>query len=647
MFDVVWREIKQYGKENLWEILTWAIIGIGSFILGIIGYSILYSNLKLDTDFADIVYNTFKLYGFGLAIPKPDTPIPWQLEVARWSAGFFFVLVAAKAVMVMMKDWWSLLSAKDHIIICGAGEKGKVLGEDILRKIKAKENGLANTKLFYIDPDKNNPNLELLRAKGAVVVHGYAQEETILKKVKATRAKFFITVTCDDATNMEVVSALSAVVNQNTNRDRAKLKTFVHLFNGEFYDFFMANEFKKGEKQLLEIKIFNIYANAARMLYKNNIIGDNVDTVTNLNSQVKLAILGFENLAENILLHSLQLGHFYNGIPISVTVMYDMDKEQNKNLQDEFFKKYNIDNYPDYWSIKFIDDGDFFRKDLDYSHLIVAFEDESESLSNLMKILSRYNHQIIEKNIKVSMFSNSYTSAASVIDRDYDEHKDTIFKRVHTFGKLNEICTYDTVINETLDYLAKASNDHYNALHNYFGMKPEEWHYLDWKNLNLFLKDSNRFSCEHIPVKLHAMKHFLVQEKRYQSYEEAKKQIQDGYFYLNDKLNWDEMKGADFLAEHLPIDAIINLAKSEHKRWNAFYILNGWSKYSLEENPPPNGKDNVSKKHVCLVSWDELDKVSEYYDRNYKSDDIETIMRIPDLLIKVGMIKKLNDLITY
>ncbi|MEA2019287.1 MAG: hypothetical protein U9N59_12635, partial [Campylobacterota bacterium] len=96
----------------------------------------------------------------------------------------------------------------------------------------------------------------------------------------------------------------------------------------------------------------------------------------------------------------------------------------------------------------------------------------------------------------------------------------------------------------------------------------------------------------------------------------------------------------------LSVDEIVTLAKAEHNRWNAFHILNGWKKMSVDEllnrkeqGTKPFQKIPEKKLHSCLVSWEELDNVSKAMNHDYKSDDIETIMRIPSLEEIVGVKK--------
>ena len=91
-----------------------------------------------------------------------------------------------------------------------------------------------------------------------------------------------------------------------------------------------------------------------------------------------------------------------------------------------------------------------------------------------------------------------------------------------------------------------------------------------------------------------------------------------------------------------------NLAKCEHLRWCAFHYTFGYDVMGIEEfierlkkqqaEIQDQGKseitprqDSEARKHVCLVSWDKLDDVSQaensvtHGHRNFKQNDRDNI----------------------
>lgn len=99
-----------------------------------------------------------------------------------------------------------------------------------------------------------------------------------------------------------------------------------------------------------------------------------------------------------------------------------------------------------------------------------------------------------------------------------------------------------------------------------------------------------------------------------------------------------------------------NLAKTEHKRWCAFYYSMGYrkmprevfekrcEKYRNEKNEKGNSRVKIQKDisehyHICLVEWDELDALTEEYrtvtgdmKKDYKQDDRNNVLMVPEIL---------------
>lgn len=184
---------------------------------------------------------------------------------------------------------------------------------------------------------------------------------------------------------------------------------------------------------------------------------------------------------------------------------------------------------------------------------------------------------------------------------------------VRAFGSLGEIYTYDIIINEILNDRAQIINYCYVKL---------------YENRDLIA----RVQSEKGDVRqLSAYLHDILQEP------DLKAQAEDlwdraSYFdressissaqHLETKLYFSGYKKSDrpfvdYVRAHP--DLMEHLAESEHLRWNAFYFSHDWSK--LEYVPGGKRKDENLQKHICLVSWKELDELSEKTKINYKALD--------------------------
>ncbi len=97
------------------------------------------------------------------------------------------------------------------------------------------------------------------------------------------------------------------------------------------------------------------------------------------------------------------------------------------------------------------------------------------------------------------------------------------------------------------------------------------------------------------------------------------------------------------------------LAKNEHLRWNRFMRSEGYAQarwedllcfYPLQEKK--SNQDVLSKRHLCLVEWEELDEINRKYltldppvKKNFKKTDYDLIIGIPEIL---ALAKRMEEL---
>ncbi len=100
-------------------------------------------------------------------------------------------------------------------------------------------------------------------------------------------------------------------------------------------------------------------------------------------------------------------------------------------------------------------------------------------------------------------------------------------------------------------------------------------------------------------------------------------------------------------------DVFESLAKNEHERWNAFVGSEGYRpadfetviKYAKENR---SHKDDASKLHPCILSWEELDDFQEKYDKlanelglkksDFKEYDKKIVKEIPLIIRKANQL---------
>ena len=620
-------DLKRYYRSFIYSNLndtTMLICGILTVFFSLLGHSI---ENGFFSGFLKSAYQTLALLLGNYDFKATNIVSKCSLYIAIVFTLFFYCSVFIKLLGKKLRTWCFLkFFAKNHIVICGAGDMGYALAKDILNKHQDK-------KLLVMDINPTNDNVNSICTLGGYAISGNAIDKDVLNKLNITKAEKIILMTGKDISNLEILDAITKVIPEvDKNDPDNKKNVYIHLESKENYEILPSIK-----RSSINIKAFSVYDNAAQTLFMKHPLGENVDTIDN--DSVNLAIVGFDAAGLSVLYRALTLGHFFNGKPLNVTI-FDNNHEKKRA---EFLKLYPISLKAGgiiNWNIDFKDDGELFNKDgiENFTQIIFCKTNVQASLTDIARIIKNQSAHL--KNKQFFIFIDKHDGIKGIANDIKIEDTDVI-----PFGDFSQICSYDVVVNEIYDKMAIRADQRYNELHD-----PGTKHETKWDTLSPFLQDSNRMQVEHLPIKLKAINK-LLSENRFLEYDEAKEKAQDKWFDLmlnGQKISdikkiklWDEIKGAKILATYISLDDIEKLAKMEKHRWNAFHILNGWTTLPKPEGQDyPRRKDDNKKEHALLIGWDELEEASKYIKvetgkkpHNYKSDDVETVMRAYDMIV--------------
>ena len=611
-------DLKRYYRSFIYSNLndtTMLICGILTVFFSLLGHSI---ENGFFSGFLKSAYQTLALLLGNYDFKATNIVSKCSLYIAIVFTLFFYCSVFIKLLGKKLRTWCFLkFCAKNHIVICGAGDMGYALAKDILNKHQDK-------KLLVVDINPTNDNVNSICTLGGYAISGNAIDKDVLNKLNITKAEKIILMTGKDISNLEILDAITKVIPEADKNDPDNEKDiYIHL-----------------SSSMINIRAFSVYDNAAQTLFMKHPLGENVDTIDN--DSVNLAIVGFDAAGLSVLYRALALGHFFNGKPLSVTI-FDNNHEKKRA---EFLKLYPISLKASgiiNWNIDFKDDGELFNKDgiENFTQIIFCKTNVQASLTDIARIIKNQSAHL--KNKQFFIFIDKHDGIKGIANDIKIEDTDVI-----PFGDFSQICSYDVVVNEIYDTMAIRADQRYNELHN-----PGTKYETKWNTLSPFLQDSNRMQVEHLPIKLKAINKLLSKNKflEYLEYDEAKEKARNRWFdlMLNDQnvsdineINlWDNTEGANILATYISLDDIEKLAKMEKHRWNAFHILNGWTTIPKQEGQDyPYRKDDNKKEHALLIGWDELEEASKYIvkdgikkNHNYKSDDVETVMRAYDMIV--------------
>ena len=669
-------DLKRYYRSFIYSNLndtTMLICGILTVFFSLLGHSI---ENGFFSGFLKSAYQTLALLLGNYDFKATNIVSKCSLYIAIVFTLFFYCSVFIKLLGKKLRTWCFLkFCAKNHIVICGAGDMGYALAKDILNKHQDK-------KLLVVDINPTNDNVNSICTLGGYAISGNAIDKDVLNKLNITKAEKIILMTGKDISNLEILDAITKVIPEADKNDPDNEKNiYIHLESKENYEILQSIKEKENDKvslskktkkdklnseilddiakaipeadendpnnekdiyihlssSMINIRAFSVYDNAAQTLFMKHPLGENVDTIDN--DSVNLAIVGFDAAGLSVLYRALALGHFFNGKPLNVTIF----DNNHKKKRAEFLKLYPISLKAGgiiNWNIDFKDDGELFNKDgiENFNQIIFCKTNVQASLTDIARIIKNQSAHL--ENKQFFIFIDKHDGIKGIANDIKIDNKNKM--DIIPFGNFSQICSYDVVVNEIYDKMAERADQRYNDLHNYD---------TNWGGLSPFLQDSNRMQVEHLPIKLKAINK-LLSENRFLEYDEAKEKARNRWFDLmlnNQNVSdiskidlWDkEIKGAKILATYISLDDIEKLAKMEKHRWNAFHILNGWTTMPKPEGKYyPDRKDNNKKEHALLIGWDELEEASKYIKvktgkkpHNYKSDDVETVMRAYDMIV--------------
>lgn len=352
----------------------------------------------------------------------------------------------------------------------------------------------------------------------------------------------------------------------------------------------------KFSQNKITVKLHNHSAIIARQLVDRHHPVDSIEVNNELaiaNSNFNALIIGFGLTGTLILRKLIEQGQFV-GSKFNATVI---DKAMNQ-IEGRFGFLYPgaISNYNLDFIGTEVGQAEFYKivsekiKSLNY--IVICLGDDKLNMQTAQDIHDLTRGLTLGKfKILVQIKSNSlYQNFSQKLNKDFE-----------IFGRDIEIYTEDVIVQGLLE--SRARN-----IHQVYGKKFDLTETYD--ELTQFKQLSNISSAEHLRVKL----------KLIDFTEELVKSYKNQTDFLN---NLTEVQKR-------------NLACCEHLRWNAFHFSNGWNTLYAAELPKiPVYKDRqneVTRKHACLVSWDELVPLSDILKKDLQQLDMDTIEYLYDFI---------------
>lgn len=572
-------------KNSFWKIISqlarryeWFVVGMSFLIVTLLGW---HGFAKLEHDLAqgrsyswsDNLYLSFQLF---VLQSGDQAKVGLELNVARFLAPLLALWATIRTIAIFLEEhfnvFWLNLFYRNHVVICGLGEKGMKLVQHSTGK---------GERIVVIEKDKENDNIAGCLERGTIVLIGDSSDEYLLREARVNRAKKIIAVTRDDNTNIKTALKTYEILKQNKISPAKKrmVDCFVHIYDIRLRELFEQHEFFTKTSENYQARLFNIYDESARHILakyapdrfgKDNKPGGN---------QIRVLIIGFGWTGESIAKQAVRVCHYANNTPTEIKIVdisADEKKERFLSSRSNEDKSFIVND------IKPV----FISKDIETLHSLSELRIESEKFPSVVYVCLGNDTVGITTAVRLRKLLGANPPIVVCIKSGEAALFDSkvfseLNKNIYAFDMLSHICSTHIDTEEVLDGLARMV--HYNYLAN--AKEKGGQNLTNWENLTEDIKDSNRCQADHLPVKLRAI--------------DAE---EDGQQIVAEKLTSE--------------DNYKMLAEMEHRRWMAEKLLAGW-RYS-------NKRDDLKKLHNDIVEFDGL--------KEEKQKDVDAIKNIPALI---------------
>jgi hypothetical protein len=549
--------------------------------LGYSGISKYLASIEINASPLDVIYQTIQLVGMGSM--DLFTPIPIEIEIARFAlptlAGIT-AITTITAVFFERMQFLRLRFIRDHVIICGLGQKGALLARSFA------EQGYS---VVIIDPDDKNPQLRQLQGRGVLTVAGSATNPDTLLRAGLNRATTLLAVCGDDRINAEIAMHAKRAI--RPRKRKKPLHCMIHIIDPQLYEFLISAEIASQDRSSVRLEPFNVYDRGAKLLlheHPPDASGDDPKGPS-------LLILGLDSFGQSLLIHAARSWIMQQTEPASrlkITVV-DRNAEEICEVLSIRYPQLPVRCEIVPLSIEF-DSPAFHRAgyidledgDAGVDIIYVCLDDDSHGLSvvqSLLRFLPASDIPIVIRTRRKSSlvgFLRHSAPAASALHN------------IHTFSLLDETFTPDLLINGSHEMLARSLHEEYLRQVERAG-EPESEATQSWSKLPERLRESNRKQVDRIASHLNAVGCIVIP-----------------------MLDWD-IPAFSFTREEIE-----QIARLEHDGWCGDLRKDGWT-----YDPGPRDPDR--KRHPSLMDWDDLPETEREKNRT-------PVHMLPGVLARAG-----------
>ena len=547
-----------------------AVVALMAILLGLWGFAEAAETSKNDFGgWADRVYHTFRLFAFSGDVQQP---VPWQLQVARVLAPLVVGYAALQALIALFYQQALLMRlrvfARRHVIVAGLGKRGFMLATALHE---------AQVQVVVVERYGANPSLSGCRERGIPVIVGDATDKEVLSRARCDRARHVVACCADDATNLDVLAACSALA-----RDSGWAPATAHVLieTLPLCVRLQAAGIGVGSDGALRVDFSSVSELAAKAL-----VGASIDVWRWKTAEsCTILVAASTEIGRRLVTHAVR--NALSATRDVQVVLIGPDADEDGKALDRaapWLKRVVTLAVEQFDPCN--EDADLPVRIAKADIAFVCHSDDSIALAQGMALAD-----LLPGPVPV------------IVNVDDDELRESLratgfeLGTVIPLGSAKRVLGPDLLLSTVTEALARARHEAYIRLEHAQGRDSAENPALvPWDELPESLKESNRRFADSVGAKVKELGGRIV----------PLQPSEVGVESLT-------------LAPHL----IDELARQEHKRWANDLVADGWK-------PTDGPKDPHRKLHPLIVPWEELSAHEREKDRN-------SIMSLPAQLATTG-----------
>jgi hypothetical protein len=482
-------------RHNQWLFI--AALWLVTISLGFTGFMKHHEALNRGSSFWDIFYLTLQLF----VMQSGDvTPVPWQLDIARFIAPFVAAFTAVQAAALIFHEQVQklfLFFLSDHVVICGLGRKGELIADEFRRE---------GHQVVIIEKNGGNSAIEHCRVEDMTVLVGDATSGEILERAGIARARYLLVLTGNDGENAEIAAQARQL---SKNRKRGVLNCLIHIVNPVLCSFLREQELSSPYESRFRLEFFNVFERGARALAERYLAprrnGD-AESGQEKPPAPRFMIMGMEELGEALVAEAARRWQAARGDAAEKMLIVILDRDAVRKRESLLRRYASLEKICSLMAINGdastgLQDSSFLLDDKGHCRVDWIFVCERDDSRALCAALALYQKvRSLDATLVIPM-SGSTGLAALLAAKQPQQGAG-----LQVFSLYEHTCGLELIVGGTHEIIARAMHEEYLKNRGRQGLSKEDRPSLaPWDELPERVREWTRRQADHVGIKLAAV----------------------------------------------------------------------------------------------------------------------------------------------